>query len=225
MHSSTARLLFLGKRARPDIQTVIAFLCTRVKVAEEDDYKKLERVMAYLYATLYIPLILGVDGSGNIYWYKDGAHAVHADMRGHTGLVMTLGCGAVLSASWKQKINSLSTTETETIAISDGMPKNMWCLYFIEAQDWDVSDNLLNEDNTSCIRLAKNGKRSSGNMTKHIKIQYFFVTNRIEAKELLIQHCPTLDMIADYFTKPLQGKLFRKFRDLIMGISMNDYEQ
>ena len=62
-------------------------------------------------------------------------------------------------------------------------------------------------------------------MTKHIKLQYFFVTNRIEAKELSIQHCPTLDMIADYFTRPLQGKLFRKFRDLIMGISMNDYEQ
>ena len=101
VHSSTARLLFLGKRARPDIQIVIAFLCTRVKVADEDDYKKLERVMAYLYATLYMPLILGVDGSGNIYWYKDGAHAVHTDMRGHTELVMTLGCGAVLSASWK----------------------------------------------------------------------------------------------------------------------------
>ena len=32
-------------------------------------------------------------------------------------------------------------------------------------------------------------------------------------------------MVSDYFTKPLQGKLFRKFRDLIMGISMNDYEQ
>ena len=26
-------------------------------------------------------------------------------------------------------------------------------------------------------------------------------------------------MIADFFTKPLQGKLFRKFRDIIMGIT------
>ena len=43
VHSSTARLLFLGKRARPDIQTVIAFLCTGVKVADKDFYKKLER--------------------------------------------------------------------------------------------------------------------------------------------------------------------------------------
>ena len=74
--SSTVGLLFLGKRARPDIQTVIAFLCTRVKIADKDDYKKLERVIAHIYVTLYMPLILGTDESGNIYWYKDGAHAV-----------------------------------------------------------------------------------------------------------------------------------------------------
>ena len=223
VHRSTARLLFLRKIVRPDIQTVISFLCTRVKVADEDDYNKLIRVMGYVYATLYMPLILGVDGSGNIYWYKDGAHAVHPDMRGHTGLVMTLGCGAVLSASWRQKINTLSSTETETVAISDGMPKNMWCLYFTEAQSWDVSDNLLNQDNTSTMKLAKNGKRSSGKMTRHIKIRYFFVTDKIKKGEVKIIHCPTEEMIADYFTKPLQGKQFQYFRDLIMGISMGDY--
>ena len=41
VHSGTARLLFLGKGARPDIQTVVAFLCTRVKVVDNDDYKKI----------------------------------------------------------------------------------------------------------------------------------------------------------------------------------------
>ena len=71
VHCGTAQLLFLGKRARPDIQTVVAFLCTRVKVADNNDYKKFVRVMAYLYITLYMPLILGTDDSGNIQWYKD----------------------------------------------------------------------------------------------------------------------------------------------------------
>ena len=81
VHSSTAQLLFLGKRARPDVQTPVAFLCTRVKVSDEDDSKKLERVMGYLYGTLYISLILGTDNSGNIYCWKDGAHAVHQYMK------------------------------------------------------------------------------------------------------------------------------------------------
>ena len=33
-----------------------------------------------------------------------------------------------------------------------------------------------------------------------------------------MKYCPTEQMTADYFTKPLQGTLFRKLRDFIMGI-------
>jgi hypothetical protein len=40
-HHLTAKLLFLCKRARPDIQTAVAFLMTRVKRPDKDDYKKL----------------------------------------------------------------------------------------------------------------------------------------------------------------------------------------
>jgi hypothetical protein len=47
-HHNTAKLLFLCKRARPDIQTAVAFLCTRVQKPDVDDYKKLGRVMRYL---------------------------------------------------------------------------------------------------------------------------------------------------------------------------------
>jgi hypothetical protein len=111
VHVNTAKLFFLSQRARPDVQTAKSFLCTRVKEADTDDYKKLARVMQYLRATRYLPLILGIDGSGNIYWYKDGAHAVHRDMRGHTGLMMTSGQGAVYARSLKQKLNTRSSTE------------------------------------------------------------------------------------------------------------------
>ena len=83
----------------------------------------------------------------------------------------------------------------------------------------------MNEDNTSAISLENNGKRSSGKMTKHIKIRYLFVTDNIKQGEVTIIHCPTKEMIADYFTKPLQGSLLQYFRDLIMGISMKDNEQ
>ena len=32
-----------------------------------------------------------------------------------------------------------------------------------------------------------------------------------------VEYCPTISMIADYMTKPLQGKLFKEFKKLIMG--------
>jgi hypothetical protein len=45
------------------------------------------------------------------------------------------------------------------------------------------------------------------------------VTDRITQKEVRVEYCPTQAMIADFFTKPLQGVLFREFRDFIMNVS------
>ena len=50
-HHYVAKLLFLCKRARPDIQTAVAFLSTRVQNPDTDDYKKLTRTMRYLRGT------------------------------------------------------------------------------------------------------------------------------------------------------------------------------
>ena len=44
----TAKLLYLSKRARPDIQTLVAFMCTRVTQPNVDDLKKLQRILRYL---------------------------------------------------------------------------------------------------------------------------------------------------------------------------------
>jgi hypothetical protein len=44
-HRTVARLLFAAKRARPDLQTAVAFLCTRVAAPDTDDYKKLTKVV------------------------------------------------------------------------------------------------------------------------------------------------------------------------------------
>ena len=79
-HHYTAQLLFLSKQARPDLQTAIGFLCTRIMAPDVDDYKKLASVMKYLQMYPHLPLILGSDGKGKIYWSVDAAFAVHNDM-------------------------------------------------------------------------------------------------------------------------------------------------
>ena len=38
-------------------------------------------------------------------------------------------------------------------------------------------------------------------------------------------HCPTERMIADYNSKPLQGKLFYDNRNMIMGINTDHFER
>ena len=57
-HSIVSKLLFVGKRARPDIMVAIAFLTTRVSKSDEDDWKKLERLTSYVHNTLNLKLTL-----------------------------------------------------------------------------------------------------------------------------------------------------------------------
>jgi hypothetical protein len=54
-------------------------------------------------------------------------------------------------------------------------------------------------------------------------VRYFFITDRISKGEIRVEWCPTKDMVADFMTKPLQGSIFKKFHDLIMGsLSMEE---
>ena len=221
-HHNTAKLLFLCKRARPDIQTAVAFLCTRVQHPDVDDYKKLGRVMRYLRATMDMPLTLEANSANLIKWWGDASYAVHPDMRSHTGGGMTLGRGIIYATSTRQKLNTKSSTEAELVGVNDIMPQVLWTRYFLEAQGFDISDSIVFQDNQSAILLEKNGRASSSKRTRHINIRYFFVKDRIDAGEVRIEYCPTQHMLADFFTKPLQGTQFRLFRDQIMNITPHD---
>jgi len=217
-HKITAKTLYVTKRARPDTSTSVAFLTTRVRGPDTDDWKKLKHLVQYLRATKELPLILSANGSGIIKWWVDGSFAVHPNMRGHTGGGMSMGRGFPINMSTKHKINTKSSTESELVSVDDCMPSICWTRYFVLAQGYGVNENLLFQDNRSAILLEKNGKASSSKRTKHIHIRYFFVTDRIKNKELSVMWCPTADMIGDFFTKPCQGALFIKFRDQIMGV-------
>ena len=62
-----------------------------------------------------------------------------------------------------------------------------------------------------------NGRNSCTGNSRHINIRYFWVKDRVDNKEVRIEYIPTHLMLADYFTKPLQGEQFRILRAYIMG--------
>jgi hypothetical protein len=172
-HHNTAKLLFLCKRARPDIQTGVAFLTTRVKEPDIDDYKKLQRVMRYLRSTKDLILTLEAHTIKIIKWWIDGAFAVHHDMKSHTGGMMLLGKGAVYGTSIRQKLNTKSSTEAELVAVDDVMGQILWTRNFLQAQGYKVNDTVVHQDNQSAILLEKNGRASSSKRTHHLDIRYF----------------------------------------------------
>jgi hypothetical protein len=174
-------------------------------------------MIQYLRATKDDYLTLSANSLHNVRWWVDASYAVHPDMKGHTGGAMSLGRGVIYGTSKRQKLNMKSSTESELVGADDVMPQMLWTLYFLEAQGYKIDDNILYQDNKSSILLETNGRGSSSNRTRHIAIRYFFIPDRVKSKEIRIKYYPTGIMIADYFTKPLQGMLFRKLRDMIMG--------
>jgi hypothetical protein len=128
-----------------------------------------------------------------------------------------MGQGFPIVASWKQKLNTKSSTESELVGVNDMMPIMLWTCYFLLSQGYGIAENLLLQDNKSLILLEQNGKALSCKCTRHINNRYFFITDRVNMKEISIGWCPTKKMVADFMTKPLQGSHFRNLRDYIMG--------
>jgi hypothetical protein len=149
-HTTVAKLLFLCKRGRPDLQTAVVFLCTRVHTPTHDVRTKLTRTMKYLRGTKHLVLRLRADNLNIVKWWVDAAFAVHNDMRSHTGGAMSLGAGAIYSSSQKQKMNTKSSTEAELVGINDVLPQALRTKYFLKAQGYGTH-NLMYQDNQSTM--------------------------------------------------------------------------
>jgi hypothetical protein len=134
----------------------------------------------------------------------------------HTGIYVAIGNGPIFVRSSKQKLVAKSSTEAELIALSDATSQVIWCREFLSAQGYPVGPAKVYQDNKSTILLAEK-VRSTSDRTKHISVRYFFIHDRIEKDELVLKYLPTEDMIADILTKPLQGALFIRLRDMLLN--------
>lgn len=160
---------------------------------------------------------LSVDTLSIIQWWADASYCVHKDCRGQTGAMMSLGRGAPMSFSWKQKLNVRSSCEGELVGIDDALPHILWARYFIEAQGYTVEQNVMYQDNKSTILLANNGRWSSSKRTKHIKLRYFFIKDKVQSGDVSIEYRPTDQMWSDVLTKPKQGTAFRQDWAMLMN--------
>ena len=216
-HRIVAMMLYVTKRAWPDTALDIAYLTTRVREPDVNDWCKLGHLIVYLKSTCELPLVLGAKSTGVLHWYVDASYAIHQDMKGHTGGALTLVIGCPMVTSTKAKCNTRSSTISELVAVDDMMAQILWTRLFMKSQGINVSDNILYQDNKSAILLEKNGQGSTSKQTKHIEIRYYYVADRIAKGDLAVVWCPTDKMIADFLTKPLQGKEFLRFRNVLMG--------
>jgi hypothetical protein len=126
--------------------------------------------------------------------------------------------GSIWSSSIKQKLNTRRSTEAELVAMDDIMLKMLWTRYFLMNQGFNVGPSRILKDNKSAMLLEENGMESSSKQPCHIHISFYFVTDQVHLNNVTIEHCPTKSIVADFFTKPLQGSAFYEFRKAIMEL-------
>ena len=180
--------------------------------------------------TVHRPLVVGADDSKRLTWNIDASFAVHQDFKSLTGAYLTLGHGSILSISAKQKVDTKSSTKAELISVDDAMTFIMWMKYFFESQVRSIdmysplkplgSDVTIKQDNTSAIKLERNGWKPSSKRTKHINIRYFYISDQLKAGNInRVIYKPTGDMESDHFTKAFQGKAFHTHRKTLVGLN------
>jgi hypothetical protein len=125
LHTVVAKLLYLSRRARPDIITAVGFLCTRVQALTKEDQVKLRCLLGYLSKTKNRLLVIKPSQSFKVVAYIDASFAMHNDGKSHTGIVLFVGGVAVYCASQKQKCVNKSPTEAELVALSDNIGSDL----------------------------------------------------------------------------------------------------
>jgi hypothetical protein len=217
-HKHVAMILYLAKRARPELLTAVSYLATRVTKCDSDDIDKLIRLVRYIRGTRDMGIVFRPGASGiRVHLFVDASYGVHVDGRSHTGSCVVIGdLGAVHCRSAKQTIVTKSSTEAELVGLSDSANLGLFLRNFLRLQGYSVPAVVVYQDNLSCMALLARG-RSGGERTRHIDIRYFWVKDRVDRGEATIVHKGTSELYANVLTKPLQGSQFVYERGCLTG--------
>ena len=149
------------------------------------------------------------NGKVKMEWWSDSDWADDSDDRkSQHGYVGFLAGGPVAWKSAKQKILALSSCEAEFIALAECIKEVLWWIQMFRELRIDLPAPVVYVDNQSAIALAKNPV--AHNRTKHIDIKYYFLRHYVLEGSIRIIYVPTLDNLADIFTKGVNRQIFRK---------------
>ena len=87
--------------------------------------------------------------------------------------------GGAYEQSNKQNLNTNISTEAKRVGVGDILTQVIWTQCFLKDQGYEIHEYVLYQDNQSAIKLEMNGGQSSRNITRHINIRYYFITDRI----------------------------------------------
>ena len=101
------------------------------------------------------------------------------------------------------------------MGLSDSASQVIHLRNFVCTQGYDVGPAIIHQDNLSCMALMKRGGPGS-ERSRHINIRHFWVAEKVDNQEVIIEHLSMEKMFANALTKPVQGAQFVRER---MGLT------
>jgi hypothetical protein len=197
-------LMFIARFTRHDIQFAVTTLATRSADPRQSDWHHALRVLRYLAGTRKIAPIFNGKVELKPVIYADSSHNCHPTGHGHGGMIITLGSAPIHSQSFKLKLATRSSSESELVVLEESSTFAPWLKLLFRELGVRFSNRpfTVYQDNKSTITIAEAG---GGNFkrTKHLISREAFVKERIENGDIKLVYINSSRMRADFLTKPL----------------------
>ncbi|KAF7573128.1 hypothetical protein PtrM4_080330 [Pyrenophora tritici-repentis] len=212
-------LMFAMVLTRPDIAFTLGKLSQYMSDPAEHHGHALKNLLRYLRSTVTMKLRYGPGGVHSqfvIYSDADWASDM-VDRKSVSGSTAMFYGGPISWSSKKQRSVATSSCESEYIALSTCCKQGQWIaqmfrdLGFPKYIGKDTNKVQMLGDNQGAIALTKNPHLHE--RSKHIDVCYHFIRDLAEQGKLDVAYVPTVDMVADGMTKPLQRVAFEKFKN------------
>lgn len=188
--------------SRPDIAHAVGITARFQKSPRESHLVAVKRILRYLKGTIDYGLWYPYSNDFNLRVFTDADWDGNVDdQKSTTGGAFFLGGRLVLWMSKKQSCISQSTAKVEYVAAFMNCTQTIWMKHVLNGFKVLVYEPVsIFCDNTSAINISKNSVLHA--RTKHFELKYHFLREKVQNKEVALEHVSSKEQLANIFTKP-----------------------
>jgi hypothetical protein len=224
--SLVAKLLYPTSIIRPDLAWHVNYMARFATNPTHEQLSLLKHILRYYKGTA----ALGIEYRGDrkeadinnpnhltgLIAYSDSAHGDNQMRKSSAGYVIKMAGGVVSYKSYRQRLVTLSSTESEYIALTYAAKEIAWLQRLLSQLGYrghDLRPFHLQTDNEPALNMIR--KDGLHERTKHIDVYYKYTKQQCKDGNVRVSHCRGTEMPADGLTKPLDKLLHAKFVTLI----------
>nr|GEW33753.1 copia protein [Tanacetum cinerariifolium] len=194
-------------KALPNIMFATC-MCARYQAnPNEHHVSAVKKIFRYLKRTINLGLWYPKDSGFNLTAYSDADHVgCHLDRKSTSGSVQFLGDKLVCWSSKKQNCLSISTVESEYVAVSSYCAQVLWMRTQLTDYGFFYDKVPIYYDSKSAIAISCNPVQYT--RTKHIDVRYHFIKDHVEKGSIELYFFGTEYQLVDLFTKSLPEARF-----------------